>query len=262
MFKFFTQLLIGVLLASQAVAGQADLRQEAMVPYMIKKSGNTISEIQAKKIHAAVMFYAKVKKLDPRLLFKMMTIESGFKKQSVSYADARGLLQVVPKWHEEKFNKVEELHTIAAGTRVGSEVIKGYLVQYKTVWEALFSYNGRNGRRGEYSNLVLSVKLPGETSEDIAYQKKIAQKSALLPGNFISDDSVESVHLAKSEVQKPPQVALAPKVPEVQPSNPKPGYTVASYTPKARVITGLDVAKRIVDEFIRTRLQGDTTYVN
>jgi hypothetical protein len=55
------------------------------------------SEVYPRAFPQWVQKYAAAENLNPYLLWALMTVESAYNPDSVSYADARGLLQVIPK---------------------------------------------------------------------------------------------------------------------------------------------------------------------
>lgn len=121
----------------------------------------------AEKIVAKVCEEANEKTLDPSLLLALIQTESGFNNHAVSSSGARGLTQVLPKWHPEKLAALKMegnragLSSVEGNIRVGAQILRQYLDQSNGhLVEALQRYNGSlDDPRRAYSRRVLS-RLP------------------------------------------------------------------------------------------------------
>lgn len=82
--------------------------------------------------------YAKIYKLDARLLKSIMAAESEFKPEALSPAGARGLMQVMPKTAEGVGVAASALHDPQAGVKAGAAYIQ---VLFKAAWR-LFNLKG------------------------------------------------------------------------------------------------------------------------
>lgn len=80
--------------------------------------------------------------LDPVLLLAMIAVESGFNQRAVSTAGAKGLMQIIPEFHPDKFDRPEAVfdpeHNVAAGARI----LKEYLLKHGDIEAALQRYAG------------------------------------------------------------------------------------------------------------------------
>lgn len=85
-----------------------------------------------------ILRYAKIFKLDSRLLKSIMAAESEFKPEALSPAGARGLMQVMPATAEGVGISASKLHTPAWGVKAGAAYIQ---VLFKAAWR-IFNLKG------------------------------------------------------------------------------------------------------------------------
>ncbi len=101
-------------------------------------------------------------KMDPILLLSVMAIESGFNPFAESTAGASGLMQVMSKVHDEKFNDYGGANIAlnpVANLRVGALVLKDCIQRGGSVAEGLRLYVGAgNGTDNSYGARVLQEK--------------------------------------------------------------------------------------------------------
>lgn len=84
-------------------------------------------------------------KLDPLLILAVMAIESGFNPFAESPMGAQGLMQVMSKVHQDKFNQMGGLKAAlnpVANIRVGSLILKDYVTRGGSVQAGLKLYVG------------------------------------------------------------------------------------------------------------------------
>ena len=88
---------------------------------------------------------AKEIKLDPLLILSVIAIESRFNPLSESPVGAQGLMQVMSKIHQDKFQKhggIAAALNPVANIKVGSSILKEYVVQGGSVEAGLKKYVG------------------------------------------------------------------------------------------------------------------------
>lgn len=85
-----------------------------------------------------ILRYAKIYKLDSRLLKSIMAAESEFKPEALSPAGARGLMQVMPKTAEGVGISASKLHDPQSGVKAGAAYIQ---VLFKMAWR-IFNLKG------------------------------------------------------------------------------------------------------------------------
>jgi len=104
---------------------------------------------------------AKDIKLDPLLILSVMAIESGLNPFAESPVGAQGLMQVMSKVHQEKFEDLGGLKAAlnpVANIRVGAQILKEYVVRGGSVEAGLKLYVGAalSDSDGGYGNRVLA----------------------------------------------------------------------------------------------------------
>jgi soluble lytic murein transglycosylase-like protein len=101
--------------------------------------------------------------LDPLLIIAVIAVESRFNPIAESVAGAKGLMQVIPKYHVEKFRELggEQYAVFDPETNilVGSRILKEYLARTGHVDSALQMYAGAlDDAEDTYTGKVMSEK--------------------------------------------------------------------------------------------------------
>jgi len=104
---------------------------------------------------------AKDIKLDPLLILSVMAIESGLNPFAESPVGAQGLMQVMSKVHQEKFDElggVKAALNPITNIRVGAQILKEYVTRGGSVEAGLKLYVGAamSDSDGGYGNKVLA----------------------------------------------------------------------------------------------------------
>jgi len=101
--------------------------------------------------------------LDPLLIIAVMAIESRFNPIAESVAGAKGLMQVIPKYHADKleqFGGERAVFDPRVNILIGSKILKEYLGQTGNLREALQRYAGApDDDQDIYTTRVLNEKL-------------------------------------------------------------------------------------------------------
>ncbi len=93
--------------------------------------------------------------LPPELVLAVIDVESNFDRFAISFAGARGLMQVMPFWTAEIGRPNDNLTQIETNVRYGCTILKQYLDKENgNLGPALARYNGSRGQR-QYPNKVL-----------------------------------------------------------------------------------------------------------
>jgi len=100
--------------------------------------------------------------LEPVLVLAVIAIESSFDPNAVSHAGAQGLMQVLPKYHEDKL----EEHGGSGAVRdptinilVGTRILEQYIRGAGSLESGLQRYNGAlSDRSGRYARKVLAER--------------------------------------------------------------------------------------------------------
>jgi soluble lytic murein transglycosylase-like protein len=94
-------------------------------------------------------------RLDPELVLAVIDVESNFDRFAVSWAGARGLMQVMPFWLKEIGRPQDNLFHISTNLRMGCTILRYYLdMEHGDLRPALERYNGSRGQR-TYPDRVL-----------------------------------------------------------------------------------------------------------
>jgi hypothetical protein len=101
--------------------------------------------------------------LDPLLIIAVMAVESRFNPIAESVVGAKGLMQVIPRFHAEKFRELggEQYAVFDPETNilVGTRVLKEYLSRTGSLNSALQMYVGAPNDEGEtYTEKIMTEK--------------------------------------------------------------------------------------------------------
>lgn len=99
---------------------------------------------------------------DPLLIVAIMAVESSFNPRAVSNMGAQGLMQVIPRYHQDKIGKNKSKYALfdpELNVRVGAEVLHEGLRRYGSMQRALQYYNGSlRDPNARYTRKVMSIK--------------------------------------------------------------------------------------------------------
>ena len=99
--------------------------------------------------------------IDPLLILAVVGIESRFNPLAESGAGAVGLMQVIPRYHADKYDAGEGQSVLDPQTniRVGAKVLKEYIARDGSQVAGLQRYNGSSGDPSNaYANKVLGER--------------------------------------------------------------------------------------------------------
>jgi soluble lytic murein transglycosylase-like protein len=100
--------------------------------------------------------------LDPLLIIAVISVESRFNPIAESGAGAKGLMQIIPKYHGDKlegFGGEQALFNPAANIEVGSQILREYIRRTGNVNIALQMYAGALGDyEDQYTRKVLNER--------------------------------------------------------------------------------------------------------
>jgi soluble lytic murein transglycosylase-like protein len=95
--------------------------------------------------------------LPPELVLAVIDVESNFDRFAISYAGARGLMQVMPFWLDEIGRPDDDLFDIRTNLRMGCTILRHYLDRERgNRTRALARYNGSVGKTW-YPQLVFKA---------------------------------------------------------------------------------------------------------
>lgn len=152
------------------------------VRYWIDKHQPKINPALRNVIANQVLYYSNKNSHSIDLLVALITTESKFDTNAQSRHGAKGLTQVVPKWHPEKIQG-RSLFNPEVGIEVGSKILKDCLITANgNERKALSCYSGKSGAKAiEYQNYVLNQRrrFLNTLPESIEMQETLAESEAL-----------------------------------------------------------------------------------
>jgi|GEM_PF-1105851 len=99
---------------------------------------------------------------DPLLIVAIMAVESSFNPRAVSNMGAQGLMQVIPRYHQDKIGKRRDKYALfdpELNVRVGTLVLQEGLQRYGSMQRALQYYNGAlKDPKARYTRKVMALK--------------------------------------------------------------------------------------------------------
>ncbi|MEF8793991.1 transglycosylase SLT domain-containing protein [Thiohalorhabdus sp.] len=100
-----------------------------------------------RRLTRMVLAEAQRAKVAPGLVFAVIEVESDFNRFALSYAGARGLMQVMPFWQEKIGRPEDNLFHSRTNLRYGCTILNHYLDREDgDILNALAAYNGSSGR--------------------------------------------------------------------------------------------------------------------
>ena len=144
----------------EALVGESDTqRMDRLVEYIERRYPVTAE--QATVIVRQAFELGRRDDLDPELILAVIAIESTFRPTVVSRAGARGLMQVIPKWHPTKVQEIggsQALFDPEKNIYAGTKILLDYLrAQRGDLRRALLKYNGSlSNPASRYADKVLS----------------------------------------------------------------------------------------------------------
>lgn len=133
-------------LAFPSHAQSIEPTKDAAVHFILKETKNRVKLGDAIRMVNAAFKEAAKHSLDPLFILAMIGPESTYNVNARSSEGARGLMQVIPKWHRDKI-KGRNIHRIEVNIEVGSQVLDDCLTKKKGyIKKALscYSSNARN----------------------------------------------------------------------------------------------------------------------
>ncbi len=134
-----------VLLLASALPAFADVApsKTALVEMISKETRKTgVKRSDIVRIVNAAFIEGKKRNVDPFLIISLMNTESKFRFWAKSGEGARGLMQVIPRWHQDKI-KGRDIHHIETNIEVGTKVLADCLDRRKgNIKKALHCYSG------------------------------------------------------------------------------------------------------------------------
>lgn len=142
---------------ASAPAVAAEPEQLAVAAYISKRY--RVSQSMTRSFVLAAHDAARQVGLDPLLVLAVIAVESGYNPIAESVQGAKGLMQVIPRYHPDKFPAHEDDAAVldpATNILAGARVIKEYLARSGDLTAALQMYAGAaDDPVAEYAGKVL-----------------------------------------------------------------------------------------------------------
>lgn len=122
-----------------------------------------VPAVDAVDILVSVFRYSDENNITPELVLSVIDSESSFRTDAKSSVGARGLMQVLPVWHQEKIllngGSNELLWNPQFNIKIGTQILREYIVRSRgDMHEALARYNGSLGVNNGYPEKILRGK--------------------------------------------------------------------------------------------------------
>lgn len=142
--------------ASEADSFEDHYAAEVWLTDMSARLARQVSDpVERLEILRRVHYEANRSDLAPELVLAVIDVESNFDRFAISYAGARGLMQIMPFWLDEIGRPNDNLMHIDTNLRFGCTILKYYIeLEEGDLPLALGRYNGSRGKR-TYPNKVL-----------------------------------------------------------------------------------------------------------
>lgn len=143
-----------------AIAPSADRTHAALTDFLAKRY--KVSKAVTHELVSIAYGAGRKIGLDPLLIIAVISVESRFNPIAESVAGAKGLMQIIPKYHLEKFEALggaSEVFNPETNILVGSKILKEYLGRTGNLSMALQMYAGAlNDDQDVYTNKVMNEK--------------------------------------------------------------------------------------------------------
>lgn len=138
-----------------------DVTQQALVQHLSKRF--FIAPAATERMVAAAHRAAAEVGLDPLLVLAVISIESRFNPIAESVMGAKGLMQIIPKYHLDKLRAAGGEHAVfdpESNIHVGTRILQEYVYRTGTLEAGLQFYNGalRDGS-AQYAHKVLAERM-------------------------------------------------------------------------------------------------------
>lgn len=136
------------------------VRQRTLASYLAHRY--RVSAVATRDLVAAAFRAAELTNLDPLLILAVMAVESSFNPIAESAYGAKGLMQVVPRYHTERLvfhGGAETVLDPQTNIRVGAEILSDYIKRTGSLEAGLQMYAGATeDPDSQYVQKVLAEK--------------------------------------------------------------------------------------------------------
>jgi soluble lytic murein transglycosylase-like protein len=144
-----------------------------------------LDPVVVREIASAVEQYADEYQLPYVFVVSIIDKESSFKPISISSKSCKGLMQVHPKFHQDKITKFgikgDEIYHIKNNVRLGCAIFREYYDQTGSITKALAKYYGTNDINYNYRILASFADLMIEHQEKGEKDGKVVDRKVEEP---------------------------------------------------------------------------------
>jgi len=146
--------------AESSKAEEVDPARQALVGYLTRRF--SIATAPTSVVVEAAYRAAGETGLDPLLVLAVIAIESRFNPIAESVMGAKGLMQIIPRYHLARLKEhggEEAVFDPESNILVGAKILQEYVYRTGTLERALQSYNGASrDESGQYALRVLAER--------------------------------------------------------------------------------------------------------
>ena len=138
-------------MGAAAGASAADPAQEVLIHYLSRRF--FVAATATGRMVAAAHRAADEVGLDPLLVLAVIAVESRFNPIAESSMGAKGLMQIIPRFHLDKLRAAggeDAVFDPEANIHVGSRILQEYVYRYGTLEAGLQQYNGASRDSNAY----------------------------------------------------------------------------------------------------------------
>ena len=151
---------VGMIEAKQAPSAAVAREQRAVAEFIARRY--RVADKAAARFVATAYRAGKESSVDPLLILAVIAVESRFNPVAESVLGAKGLMQVMAKFHMEKValhGDQEVLLEPEANIRVGAQILREYLRRFGETETALQMYAGNfDDANSQYAGKVLAER--------------------------------------------------------------------------------------------------------
>jgi soluble lytic murein transglycosylase-like protein len=163
--------------AASVADAPIDREQQAVAEFIAKRY--RVAEDAAAGFVATAYRAGEQHRIDPLLILAVMAIESRYNPVAESVMGARGLMQIIPRYHPEKLEPhggEQVLLEPEVNILVGAQILREYQRRFGDLETALQMYNGAlDEPTAQYANKVFAEKARLDALRAKARKQQIAQ---------------------------------------------------------------------------------------
>lgn len=146
-FLFLFTLVFFAYTPQMAHAESGSIERTIATQWVKENSAVTMTDSKLKKVVNSIWATAHLNDLNPLLVMSVIKTESDFKENTKSFYGAKGLMQVVPRFHQDKL-KGRNPYDSHTSIEVGTQILKDCWDKNKrNLRAALQCYSGGGGKK-------------------------------------------------------------------------------------------------------------------